>query len=214
MRAQRQIILQAGIIGERRCLLETTRGALVLRREKRRERDRRQMSGGIAAHHRVQGLERVRAHAAFRDLRLELRLGHPGGIVVGAGRTSADARNEGMIVVEPVPRTVVELREAARRRIGDRLQQRRRVAIRLNPENLVDRLGRVDEQRNHLALVVRERREVRRESHCGVFRESCSGVRRRRGGRRACRAGRCAGHGGRACARNAEKGHREEAGQW
>ena len=51
--AQREVVPEARILGERRGLFEASRGAVVLRGEELGVRDRSQPAAGVAAHHRI-----------------------------------------------------------------------------------------------------------------------------------------------------------------
>ena len=174
--ASRQVLLEPGILGELGGLGEVLRRAFVLGGEELVVRDRDEPPGVITADDGVQALERITARLRRGRRRIEFALGHPVGVEIRSGRLAADLGDEGFVVRETVPGTVVDLDELPR--VGARhvLEERVLVAVALAPEGAVHRPRRIDEERDHLALLRRQHRGVGGERHRGVLREHRLGV--------------------------------------
>ena len=83
---------------------------------------------------------------------LEFLGGHVGRIVVRPGGLRPYARQERAVVVEAVPRAVVDLGKPAGVGIFDAFEKRFAVAVCLLPEQTVHHLSGLNEQGQHLAL--------------------------------------------------------------
>ena len=137
-------------------------------------RDGHEGAGRIAADDGVEAEELVAAG-------FEFVLRHVGRIEVRPGRFGADAVDERLVAVEPVPRAVVDLGIPSDGRV-ERGEEGVAVAVGFEPEHLVHRLGRVDQQRKHAALVLGQF-DVGREPDGGVLVEALLHRHRHRGGR-------------------------------
>jgi len=108
---------------------------------------------------------------------LELLLGHGVGIEIRAGGLGADALDEGLVGIQPIPGTVVDAREPPRGIVVDLiLQQVLARPVGLAPEQVVHDLGSVDQLRKHGALVLAQVAQVGRELHRRVDAEALSHV--------------------------------------
>ncbi len=117
---------------------------------------------GLPADHRIQALE-LRVFRGF-----ELFPRHVLGIEPRSGRLGTGAVDEGRVVAETVPGPVVDLREAAQRRVLDRAQQPVLLAIGLEPERLVHVVAGLDHELQHLPLGVGQLPDVRRQADGGI----------------------------------------------
>ena len=112
--AQLEVPLELGVLGQLGRGAELLGGELVLLGVGFAVRDRHQVAVAVAAHHGVFTAElRIRF-----GRRLELFLGHVGGIEGGSQGLVADPLHEGSLALQAVPRTVVDLGEALE--VGDR----------------------------------------------------------------------------------------------
>ncbi len=161
--AELEVALEARVLGELRRRRELLRRDGDLLHKRLAIRDRAERAVLRAPHEGVQAPQRV-GHALRGIQRgLELGLGDIRRIHVGPCGFRADPVEERGVAVQPVPRTVVDLEIAARRRVGHAGQELLLVAVGLHPEGGVHLLGRLDEERNHPTLALGQLIEVGRE---------------------------------------------------
>ena len=115
---------------------------------------------------------------------LEFFFGHVGGIKVCTSRFGTNAVDKGLIAVQPIPRSVVD--PANRRSFSSSidLQQVLPFAVGFVPKTSIHDLGRLDQQRNHLFLLVCQRRKLGRQFNADVFFQSLCDVDRFIGNRK------------------------------
>ena len=176
-REQREVATQPCILGQRGGLPHAGRRALIGPRKKSGVGNRHERTRRVAPDHRVKRLQAVRMPPPGRHRSLEFLPRHVARIEVRTVRLAARTGNEWHVVVEPVPRADVHVREQRRHRITDRGHQGIARADDLGPVDAVHFARSVDEERQHLPLLPREHRGVRLEAYRRVAAEP---LRRRR----------------------------------
>ena len=168
---QLEVVPEPGILGELRRLAELGGGAAGGSGEGLVVGHRAQATRAVAPDHGVQASQRLAGLGRCRGGPLELLLRHVVRIELGAGRTRAHARHEGLVAVEPVPGAVVQENELSGGGVGDRAEERVAGGVGLLPEDGVHLLRGVDEERDHPPLPLAEAAEVGGKADRRVLRE-------------------------------------------
>ena len=168
--AQVQIILKLRVVRVARRLAQKARGAFELQRVGHVVRNDSQAAFVVTAD------QRVEAVLAAQGGCVEFLFGHVRRIETRAGGLGVHAAQKRPVSGKPVPRPVVDVGKATHRRIVDGVEERRLLAVGLEPEQLVHDLGRVDQQRQHGLLVVRQVGQIGRQRELGVDVEALLGA--------------------------------------
>ena len=82
--------------------------------------------------------------------------------------------DEEIIILDPVPWTIIDLQVLAKVPIGDVIQQLFPVTISLHPEDLIHLLCRLDQERDHLQLVGTQPAQITLQRERRVLFKECS----------------------------------------
>jgi len=145
------------------------------------------LADAVSSCDRVETAQRLRRLGGSGRRLVEFLFGHIRRIEGRTLRLGTDALEERRVVVEAIPRAVVDLGEAPQLGIVDRAEQLGLVAVGLQPEGLIHRRRSVDQQRDHAALIVAQTAEVGGQAKAGVLRQLVLCL-RLRGGFLVCRS--------------------------
>ncbi len=155
-----EVVPERRRVGELRSLAQLPGGDLRLLGVGDVIRDGDEGARRIAAHQRVETLQRIAVRLRRGRRAVERALRDVVRVEVRAGRLRSHAGDERFVVGQPIPWAVVDLHEPARVGVRHGLQQRVAIAVRLPPVDGVHRARRVDEKREHPPLLRRERARV------------------------------------------------------